>query len=311
MLTEHLTKGSGPGHFKLEPIDGRTFGARISFDPERPLNEIVDALHVQPDKLLEAFYSAGSLIVSTDMHDITSPSRLLLNISQLFGDEVENYHQTLAPALMIHPDADETLKQSTTPPCDRQPPPRPRPEYAFDGSLPIQFLYRRGWHTNQSFRCPPPDVSLCYEVKPCTKDQGQTLFADGAAAYNASSKSLTDKIAKLDGLHALLGTPCSELAVKNGDPVLPVLPHQASQCLPFVRIHSAAGEKTLYLCEAGQMDWLDGPIAGMQPSSYGDGVELLYEIMNHCASSLFIYTHDWDVSDLVVYDNWNLLHSAT
>jgi hypothetical protein len=55
MLTEPLTKGSGPGHFQLEPIDGRTFRARISFDPERPLNEIVDALHAQPDKLLEAF----------------------------------------------------------------------------------------------------------------------------------------------------------------------------------------------------------------------------------------------------------------
>jgi hypothetical protein len=59
------------------------------------------------------------------------------------------------------------------------------------------------------------------------------------------------------------------------------------------------------------MGWLDGPIAGMQPSPYGDGVELLYELMSHCASSPFIYAHDWDVSDLVFYDNRNLLHSAT
>ena len=71
------------------------------------------------------------------------------------------------------------------------------------------------------------------------------------------------------------------------------------------------GEKALYLCEAGQMDWLDGPIAGVQPGPYGDGAELLYELMSHCTSSPFTYAHDWDVIDLVVYDNRNVLHSAT
>ena len=212
---------------------------------------------------------------------------------------------------MIHPDADEILILSNTPPCGRQSPPRPQPEYASDGSLPIQFPHRRGWHTDQSFRRPPPDVSLFYAVKPCPKGQGQTLFADGVAAYNALSESLKDKIAELDGLHALLGTGRSELAVQNGDRVLPVLPHQASQRQPLVRIHPVTGEKALYLCEAGQMDWLDGPIVGMQPGPYGDGAELLYELMSHCTSSPFTYAHDWDVSDLVVYDNRNVLHSAT
>ena len=59
------------------------------------------------------------------------------------------------------------------------------------------------------------------------------------------------------------------------------------------------------------MDWLDGPIAGVQPGPYGDGAELLYELMSHCTSSPFTYAHDWDVIDLVVYDNRNVLHSAT
>ena len=80
MITEPVTKGSGPGHFQLEPIDGRTFGARISFVPKRPLDEIVDALHAQSDELLEASYSVGGLIVLADMHDITSHPRLLLSI---------------------------------------------------------------------------------------------------------------------------------------------------------------------------------------------------------------------------------------
>jgi len=311
MPTESITKGNGPGQFVLEPIEGRTFGARISFDPERPLKEIVDALGAQPAELLDAFYGAGGLVVLTAMHDITAHPRLLLSISQLFGDEVENYHQTLTPAHMIHPEVEEILILSNLPPCDRQPPPKPQPERTVDGSLPLQFPHRRGWHTDQSFRRPPPDVSLFYAVTPSPIGQGQTLFADGVAAYDALSDSLKDKIAELDGLHALLGTGRSEPSVKNGDPVIPLLPHQASQRQPVVRIHPVTGKKALYLCEGGQMDWLDGPIVGMEPGPYGEGAALLYALMSHCTSAEYTYAHDWDVADLVVYDNRNLLHSAT
>jgi len=306
-----IIKSNAPCQFELEPIDGTTFGAKISFDPERPLSEIVDALRAQPDELLDAFYSVGGLVVLTGMHEITNHPELLLSISQLFGDEVENYHQTLTPAHMIHPDVDEVLILSNLPPCDRQPPPKPQPERNADGSLPVQFPHRRGWHTDQSFRRPPPDVSLFYAVTPCPKGQGQTLFADGVAAYAALSESLKDKLAGLDGLHALLGTGRSEQAVKNGDPVIPLLPHQLSQRQPLVRTHPVTGKQALYLCESGQMDWLDGPIVGMEPGPHGDGAALLYVLMSHCTSPAFTYAHDWDSGDLVVYDNRNLLHSAT
>ena len=267
MSTELMIRGNGPGQFQIEPIAGRTFGARLRFDPQRPLREIVDALLVQPAELLDAFYNAGGLVVFTDLHDISNHPQLLLSISQLFGNEVENYHQTLTPAQMIHPDVEEILLLTNLPPCNRQPPPKPQPECTADGALPVQFPHRRGWHTDQSFRRPPPDISLFYAVKPSLKGQGQTLFADGVAAYNALSESLKDKIDGLDGLHALLGTGRSEAAVKNGDPVVPLLPHQASQRQPLVRVHPVTGKKALYLCEGGQMDWLDGPIVGMEPRS--------------------------------------------
>jgi taurine dioxygenase len=311
MSAESIIKGSGPCQFEFESIDDRTFGARIRFDPNRPLSDVVDALCKQPGELLAAFNSAGGLIVMTDMHEITHHPRLLLRISELFGDEVENYRQTLTPANMVHPDADEILVLTNLPPIDRQPPPKPQPERTADGSLPVRFPHRRGWHTDQSFRRPPPDISLFYAVTPSPKGQGQTLFADGVAAYSALSDALKHKIRDLDGLHALLGTGRSETAVKKGDPVVPLFPHQASQPQPLVRIHPVTGKKALYLCESGQMDWLDGPIVGMEPGPDGEGAVLLYELMSHYTSPPFTYVHDWNPADLVVYDNRNLIHAAT
>ncbi|NKB77732.1 MAG: hypothetical protein GKR96_12015 [Gammaproteobacteria bacterium] len=311
MLKETVIKGNGPGQFEIRPIAGRTFGASLCFDSKRPLTEIVNALSAKPADLLDVFYDAGGLVVLKGMQEISDQPHFLLSFSELFGDEVENYRQTLTPAHMIHPDVDEVLILSNLPPCDRQPPIKPQPAYTADGSFPTQFPHRRGWHTDQSFRRPPPDVSLFYAVQPSPKGQGQTLFADGVAAYEALSVSQKAKIAALEGLHALLGTGRSELAVKNGDPVIPLLSHQASQPQPLVRIHPVTGDKALYLCEGGQMDWLDGPIVGMEPGPYGEGATLLYELMSHCTSRNFTYAHDWDVGDLVVYDNRNLLHCAT
>lgn len=70
------------------------------------------------------------------------------------------------------------------------------------------------------------------------------------------------------------------------------------QLLPLVRVHSETGTPALYLCEAGQLDWVDRPIADLSPGPDGEGAEL-------------VYTHDWRAGDLVIYDNRCTLHCAT
>ena len=245
------------------------------------------------------------------MSGISEQPQLLVRISRLFGAEVENYRETLTPDHMIHASVPEILLLSNRPPCSREPPPQPTPPSTATGALPVQFPHRRGWHTDQSFRRPPPDVSLFYAVTPAPKGQGQTLFADAVAAYEALPTATKSKIANLDGLHALLGTGRSEQSVRAGEPVTPVLDHQRSQRQPLVRLHPVTAERALYLCESGQMDWHDGPVVGLQPGVAGDGAALIYALMSHCTQPEFTYVHEWSQSDLVVYDNRNLLHSAT
>ena len=59
------------------------------------------------------------------------------------------------------------------------------------------------------------------------------------------------------------------------------------------------------------MDWTIGPFGGMEAGPDGDGAKLLYEIMSHLTQPRFVYAHDWDEGDLVIYDNRTLLHAAT
>ena len=87
--------------------------------------------------------------------------------------------------------------------------------------------------------------------------------------------------------------------------------HQQPQRQPVVRIHPVTGARALYLCEAGQMDWVDGHFAGMEPGPDGDGPALLYALMAHYTKPAFTYAHDWRAGDLIIYDNRSSVHAAT
>jgi taurine dioxygenase len=59
------------------------------------------------------------------------------------------------------------------------------------------------------------------------------------------------------------------------------------------------------------MDWVDGPFVGLEPGPHGDGARLLDELMAHLTQPEFIYVHEWDAGDLIVWDNRCLVHAAT
>ncbi len=236
---------------------------------------------------------------------------LLLRLSRVFGPEVENYRQTLTPLNMVHETVPEIFVVSNTPPVLRQPPRRPDPPFTADGKLPVQFPHRRGWHTDQSYRRPPPDISLFFAVIPVAKDQGQTLFADGAAAYDALTPELKARVDGLEGIHVSSGAGRTRDAVLANEPPRDLLAHQRPQRQPVVRVHPVTGRQALYLCEFGQMDWLDGPFAGMQSGPDGDGADLLFTLMTHLTRPEFVYVHEWTEGDLIIWDNRCLVHAAT
>lgn len=245
------------------------------------------------------------------MNAMADEPELLLRLSRLFGQEVENYRETLTAPNMVHPTVPEIFVVSNTPPVMRNPPKRPDPPLTPDGRLPVQFPHRRGWHTDQSYRRPPPDISLFLAVEPVPKEQGQTLFADATSAYEALPAEMKARIEGLEGLHCVSSAKRTYDAVRAGEAPLPLLPHQRPQRQPLVRVHPVTGRKALYLCEFGQMDWVEGPIAGMEPGPDAEGGRLLFTLMSHLTQSRFVYVHEWAKGDLVIWDNRCTVHAAT
>ena len=296
-----------PVSFTVEPINSSPLGAVI--DAGAAPGEFYTQAQANPQWLSKVLNEYDGLLCIKGLVDLLPEQ--LVKLSYLFGEDVENYSDTPTPSEMIHSQQQQILVLSNLPPCERQPPLQPDPPRTEADTLPLQFPHRKGWHTDQSFRRPPPDISLFYAVIATPHGQGQTLFANGYNAYDALDSSLKKQIANLNGLHCLLGTGRTEQAVREGVIPKPLLAHQQSQLQPIVRVHPETGRKALYLCEYGQMDWLDGPIEGMEPGPFGDGSKLLHQLMTHYTDDQFTYAHEWDTADLVIYDNRCLIHSAS
>jgi taurine dioxygenase len=293
------------------PLPGATFGGRVAGPAARDAATLIAAAEAAPERLAGFLAEAGGLLLIQGVGAIADAPTLLVRLSRLFGPEVEDYRQTLTPGNMVHPTVPEIFVVSNVPPTNRPPPRRPEPPLTEDGKLPTRYPHRRGWHTDQSYRRPPPDISLFLAVEPVPQGQGQTLFADGAAAYDALPPAMKAQLEDLHGLHVGMSAKRDRSSVLAGETPRPLAPHERPQRQPVARVHPVTGRRALYLCEWGQMDWVEGPFEGMQPGPHGDGAALLDALLSHLTRPEFIYVHEWTAGDLVVWDNRCLVHAAT
>lgn len=296
---------------EVQPLPEARFGGLVQFRDADEVYTTVSALEADARPLLNAFYESHGLLVLKGMLAIIDDPMLLLRLSRLFGPEVENYRETLTPESLIHETVDEIFVLASMPPSDRKPPDRPDPPVDDSGRIPVQFPHRKGWHTDQSFRRPPPDVSLFYSVVATPNGQGQTLYADGISACQELSPELRQRCEGLEGWHVYPWAGRSEREVRAGVTPQELLAHQQPQRQPVIRTHPVTGEPAMYLCEDAQMDWVVGPFVDMATGPDSEGGKLLYELMSHMTERRFTYTHEWDSGDLVIHDNRSTIHSAT
>jgi taurine dioxygenase len=287
----------------MRPLSGAAFGATVKL-ARSPREEM-------PDGLPEALAEAGGLLLIPGLGEIAQDPELLVRLSLLFGPEVEDYRYLLTSSNVVHKMQPEIFMVTNTVPGARPPPKRPEPPLTAKGTLPVQYPHRKGWHTDQSYRRPPPDISLFYAVIPADRTRGQTLFANGALAYDDLPADLRRKVDSLQGLHAQPGSGRGRGDALAGKTPRAYARHERSQLQPVVRLHPVTGRRSLYLCEDGQMDWFEGPFVGMEPGPQGEGAALLDELMTHLTRPEFVYVHEWTQGDLLVWDNRCLVHTAT
>ncbi len=293
---------------RVLPLPDARFGRLIEVADGRGF---VESVECSPDVLPGLLCEADGLLVLKGMGAISGDPELLIRLSIPFGKEVEDYALTSNRLNLLHSASTRIIRISNRPPMNFEPPEPPDPPRTAVGGLPISFPHRRGWHTDQSFRRPPPDISLFYAHEPAPRDQGQTLYADGVGAYDMLPDDLRALAENLTGLHVAPFKGHGEEDVREGRPPKTLNERDGPQPQPVVRVHPVTGRKSLYLCERGQMDWINGPFVGMEPGVDGKAAKLLYRLMAHFTQPALTYAHHWDQGDLVVYDNRCTIHSAT
>ena len=284
----------------IEPLPGASFGAAVSgIDLTRPETWPTAA------QLRDAWYEAGGLLV---FRGLAAHPPGLVALARLFGTVEDMVETRTAPNMVMEAQSEIFLVHGAD--YSRKPPALPE---GGDNTV-VQFPARKGWHSDQSFRRPPPDASLLYCARPALPNQGRTLFCDATAAHDALSPAEVAEVEEMSIIHCVTSAGRSEASVRAGN-TRPSRSDDAARYLapvtqPAVRVHPVTQRRSLYLV-MGQADWLDGPIAGMEPGPDGAGADVLRGLVSHATQPRFVYAHEWSVGDCVLYDNRSLLHAAT
>ena len=157
-------------------------------------------------------------------------------------------------------------------------------------------LGNRLWHTDASFQDPPGRYSMLFArvIPPVGAD---TEYADMRAAYDALSPELK---ARLEGLRV-------HHSIAHSREILGFAFSQKEQEIlkgavhPLIRTLPRSGRKSLYIA-AHASRIIDWPLP--------EGRLLLLELIEHATRPEFVYRHQWQVGDLVIYDNRATMHRA-
>jgi len=287
MLMEN-TKPSDSGALTTRPLTPG-FGAEImGVDLSRPIDdELAQAIR-------DVWIQSGILLFRNEAQDDEAQMRL----SKVFGEmepaataDMNDPHNQFMMTLAYDP-ADTT--------------PRFQRHYNVGGIDRAGWL---GWHWDQSFMPTIVRGAVLRMVMP-SPEMGETGFIDAIGAYERLSPELRQRIEGLEVVYQFnpdftsgqFGFPEDIRALPREGPAkessydFPPVVH------PMVITQMETGRKVLKLSPMHARY-----ILGMDKA---ESDALLTEVANHLVDPRFAYFHPWQKNDLVVWDNWRVIHGA-
>ena len=170
----------------------------------------------------------------------------------------------------------------------------------------------RYWHADGTFGLIPPKVCMLGAASVASQG-GQTAFADMTAAYDALDQATMDKIADLSAYHSNLAGTMRVLSKQNREYLHSLVGdtpqdgyyglRMSVECplRPMVKVHPVTGRSSLFL---GRHTF------GIPGMSLEESDKLLRDLEDFACRPPRIYEHDWQVGDLIVWDNRRMLHRA-
>jgi alpha-ketoglutarate-dependent 2,4-dichlorophenoxyacetate dioxygenase len=158
-------------------------------------------------------------------------------------------------------------------------------------------LANRLWHTDGSFQDPPGRYSLL-SAQVIPEVRSDTQFADMRAAYDALDDQTKASLESLTVHHSIaysrqtLGFEFS----KEEQERLKGAIHS------MIRTNPRTKRRSLYIASHATRV-MEMPVA--------EGRILLWDLMTHATQRRFVYSHEWRVGDLVIWDNLATMHRGT
>lgn len=180
--------------------------------------------------------------------------------------------------------------------------------YTVDGIARAGWL---GWHWDQSFMPTIVRGAVMRMIEPSAR-MGETGFIDAVAAYDRLDEATKAQIADLEVVYEFnpdcssgqFGFPEDITAVPGDSEVARgVKVYDFPPCVhPLVITQQETGRKVLKLSPMHARY-----VLGMDKAKSD---LLLRQLAKHLTDARFAYFHKWGKDDMVVWDNWRVIHSA-
>jgi alpha-ketoglutarate-dependent 2,4-dichlorophenoxyacetate dioxygenase len=165
---------------------------------------------------------------------------------------------------------------------------------ARDSRKVVSNIANQLWHSDSSFQATPVKYSMLSAVR-LTSWGGATEFADLRAAYDALDARMKAEIAALQAEHFALHSRF----MLGDDDYTPEQRNQIPPVLwPLVR-ELPYGRRALFVGVHAR---------AIQGLTLAEGRMLLMDLLEHATQPRFVYAHEWQVGDLVIWDNRATVH---
>jgi taurine dioxygenase len=167
-------------------------------------------------------------------------------------------------------------------------------------------VFGGSWHSDWSFQETPPAATILH-AKVVPPVGGDTLYADGVAAYATLDADLRRTVGDLKSVHSAArpygtkGFYAGEEG-RKGMTIMPSAEAEKTFAHPLVRT-LLDGRKALFI----------NPVytVGIEGLDAGESGALLSRLFAHTLQDRFIYRHSWRPDMLTMWDNRRATHNAT
>ncbi len=168
-------------------------------------------------------------------------------------------------------------------------------------------VFGGSWHSDWSFQETPPAATVLH-AKVVPPVGGDTLYADGARAWEALSPTFQAMIAPLRAVHSAAGPYGStgfyaRETGRTGMTILPGVEAETAFSHPLAPVHPVTGRRALFV----------NPVytVGIEGMTEAEGKALLGFLFRHMTDEAFVHRHRWAANMLTMWDNRRCLHNAT